>query len=286
MHISINGCKLFFDTYGSKLAIKSKIVVEKPSLIVLHGAHGMVDHSLYVEFWSQFSDMAQVILIDQRGCGRSDQRQFNEWNLKQWAQDLYDFCQTLAITKPIIAGISMGGHVMCEYINRFPEHAGGLIFCNTEARFILEDVCNELAKRGGEKIAEIARLQFTHPTPEIAEQYKKLCIPYYAKNAYSSIELARCIKNQAVFDHYCRNEMLSFNYLDALAKIQCPTLLMVGEESPFHVLARAEEMAKSIAPQWVKLKIFTEAGAPVYKDKPEEAYSVVKNFLDYKSKIS
>src|SRR5579864_7404108 len=111
MHIKINNCNLFFDVYGSKLNITPNSVIEKPSLIVLHGGHGMADHTLYVEFWSQFSDLAQVIFLDQRGCGRSEHRNSKEWNLKYWGEDLYQFCLALNIEKPIIAGVSMGGHV-------------------------------------------------------------------------------------------------------------------------------------------------------------------------------
>ena len=119
MFITINGCKLFFDVYGSKLDIQATSIKEKLTLLILHGGHGMIDHTLYVEFWSQFSDIAQVIFLDQRGCGRSDLRTPNEWNLQYWANDLYEFCQTLGIEKPILAGVSMGGHVMCEYLSRY-----------------------------------------------------------------------------------------------------------------------------------------------------------------------
>ena len=87
--INIGSATLFFDIYGSKLDIKTTIT-EKPTLLVLHGAHGLVDHTLYVEFWSQFSDIAQVIFLDQRGCGRSDWRNKNEWNVKRWGEDVYE----------------------------------------------------------------------------------------------------------------------------------------------------------------------------------------------------
>lgn len=184
MKIKINGINLFFDTYGSKLKIEKDHVKEKPTLIVLHGGHGFADHTLYVEFWSQFSDMAQVIFLDQRGCGRSDPGKADEWNLKHWADDLYEFCKALGIDKPIIAGVSMGGHVMCEYISRYPSHPRGLIFCNTEARFVLDDVCDALKKCGGENVAEAARRQFLNPNPENLAEYNKKIIPYYGKKSY------------------------------------------------------------------------------------------------------
>ena len=72
MYITVNETKLFFDVYGSKLSIKPDKVEKKPTIIVLHGAHGCSDHTNYVEFWSQFSDIAQVIFLDQRGCGRNE----------------------------------------------------------------------------------------------------------------------------------------------------------------------------------------------------------------------
>ncbi|OGT32030.1 MAG: hypothetical protein A3E87_10805 [Gammaproteobacteria bacterium RIFCSPHIGHO2_12_FULL_35_23] len=278
MFITINGCKLFFDVYGSKLDIQATSIKEKLTLLILHGGHGMIDHTLYVEFWSQFSDIAQVIFLDQRGCGRSDLRTPNEWNLQYWANDLYEFCQTLGIEKPILAGVSMGGHVMCEYLSRY-SNLGGLIFCNTEARFILDDVCEKLAELGGTEIAEIARKQFTDPTPESAAAYQQKCVKYYAKNAYSAQEIGRCKQHIEILSHFYKNHMHNFNYLEDLKKVKCPTLLMVGESSPLHLPIRAEEMAAQINPKLVTVYLFKNAGAPVYKDSADEAKKVVRDFL-------
>ena len=100
MFIEVNGTKLFFDVYGSALKVEKSNVIEKPTLIVLHGGHGFIDHTLYVEFWSQFSDQAQVVFLDQRGCGRSSPDKEEHWNLKTWAEDLYQFCQKLDIKNP------------------------------------------------------------------------------------------------------------------------------------------------------------------------------------------
>lgn len=279
MKVKVNGTNLFFDIYGSKLKIEKDCVIEKPTLIVLHGGHGFADHTLYVEFWSRFSDIAQVIFLDQRGCGRSDPAKSSEWNLKHWADDLHVFCQTLEIDNPIIAGVSMGGHVMCEYITRYASHTSGLIFCNTEARFVLDEVCEALKSCAGENVAEVARRQFQNPSAENLAEFGKKVTPYYGKKSYSPEELSRCIKHQEVFLHFCKNEMLKFNYLDELHKINCPTLFMVGADSPTHLLSRAEEMASRIQEKYVHMAIIEDAGGSVYKDQPEEAYKVVREFL-------
>lgn len=281
--IKINGAQLFFDVYGSKLAINESGVQEKSTLLVLHGGHGMVDHTLYVEFWSQFSEMAQVIFLDQRGCGRSDKREASEWNLKQWGQDIYDFCEALAIQKPIVAGVSMGGHVMCEYVSHYPNHPGALIFCNTEAKMDIDVMVEKFRELGGDKVAEICRQNYLAPTPDIVAAYRDHCVPFYAKNAYSKKEIQRCIQRMEIFEHYCKNEMNQFNYLGELHKIQCPTLFMVGEKSPGHPSPLAKTMADKIDPQWVHYHEFKDAGAPVYKDSPEEAYKLVSQFIDQTS---
>jgi proline iminopeptidase len=199
MHININNTQLFFDVYGSKLKITKDSVIEKSSLIVLHGGHGFADHTLYVEFWSQFSNISQVIFIDQRGCGRSASSSPAEWNLRQWADDLHQFCSALNIEKPIIAGVSMGGHVMCELVSQHSDLPGGLIFCNTEARFSLDMICEKLKILGGIQPANACHEFYTNPNKSTFEEYVKYCIPYYAKNAYSKTELDRCKRIQMFF---------------------------------------------------------------------------------------
>jgi proline iminopeptidase len=278
VRIRINDCDLFFDVYGSKLAIKSDRVEEKPTLIVLHGGHGFIDHTLYVEFWSQFSNIAQVVFLDQRGCGRSDVSKPDKWNLQQWADDLHQFLIALNITKPIIAGVSMGGHVMCEYIKKHYAYPGGLIFCNTEAKFSLDMVCAKIQELGGVKPAKAFHDFYTNPNEKTFAAFTKLCIPFYAKKAYSPQELNRCIKNPEVFFRFCQHEVLNFNYLDVVNKIQCPTLMLVGSDS-LHLVDAAEEMAGKIDSKYVTLEVFEHAGAPVYKDEPDKSYKVVKEFL-------
>jgi len=75
--------------------------------------------------------------------------------------------------------------------------------------------------------------------------------------------------------------MNSFNYLHELHKIQCPTFLMVGEDSPGHPPKAAEEMASKIPAQHLNYHLFKNCGAPVYNDAPSEAEQAVRNFLQH-----
>jgi len=277
--IKLDDAAMFFDVYGSKLSINEAGVKEKPTLLVLHGGHGMVDHTLFVDFWSRFSDVAQIIFLDQRGCGRSDRRESSEWNLKQWGQDVFDFCDALGIEKPIVAGIAIGGHVLCDYVTRYPEHPSAVIFCNTEAKTELGAMLEKFRELGGDEVAEICRQNYLSPTPETVAAYKEKCVPLYAKKSYSKNEMARCIPRMEVIEHYCNNEINHFNYLDLIHKIQCPTLFMVGEKSPGHPPALARKMADKIDSRWLSYHEFKNAGAPVYKDLPLESEHAVRTFI-------
>ena len=277
--IKLGDQHLFFDVYGSQLKIGATSVEQKPTLLVLHGGHGMVDHTLYVDFWSKFAGVAQVIFLDQRGCGRSDPCGPEQWNLRTWADDVVAFCEALSIEKPIVAGVSMGGHVICDYATRFPGHPEALIFCNTEAQFNVDMVCACFEKLGGKEIADIARANFTNSTPEIVKLYKEKCVPYYAKKAYSAKEIERCVQRMEIFEFFCKQEMQHFNYLAELHKITAPSLFMVSEESPGHPPAAAEAMVEKMNPDLVAYHLFKGAGAPTYNDAPEESYQVVLEFL-------
>lgn len=278
MFIDVNGCKLFFDVYGSKLHLVEGGVIEKPTLIVLHGGHGFADHTLYVEFWSQFADMAQVVFLDQRGCGRSDLRSSYEWNLKQWGRDVFDFCAQLGIKKPILAGISMGGHVIGECIKNCNDLLGGAIFCNTEAHFSANDVASQFEKHGYLDAAKACIALYATPSNETFADYAKYCLPLYAKNAYSTEEKKRCIGHKEVFLHFIKNEANTFDYRDDLRNVTYPTLIMAGERGS-HTAEAAYEMSRFIPSKWCDYHLFQDAGAPVYKDEPGMSYNVVKEFL-------
>lgn len=279
MKILVNGCHLYFDVYGSELNIQPDSIKEKPVMIVLHGGHGVADHSLYVEFWAQFSDIVQILFLDQRGCGRSDLSTPDTWHADQWADDLHQFCQILGINQPIVAGVSMGGHVMSAYVKHYSENARGLIFCNTEAKMDLDLICDNLESISTTETANFARQFLSNPTLNGVAEYAKICIPHYAKTAYSKAELDRCIKHPEVFLHYFKHHAFNIDYVNNLSKISCPTLLLAGADSPFHPVQLMQDMVDKIAPKFAQFEIIPDAGAPVYKDQPKLSYSLVHNFL-------
>ena len=120
MHVSVNGVRLFFDVEGTKLVPDGPVMREKPVLLMLHGGPG-ADHSIYRPAYSALADIAQIIYLDHRGNGRSEDGPQQNWNLAQWGDDVRAFCDALGIANPIVLGASFGGMVALAYATR-PSH--------------------------------------------------------------------------------------------------------------------------------------------------------------------
>ncbi|HPK33106.1 MAG TPA: hypothetical protein PK510_11820 [Ottowia sp.] len=65
------GVRLFVDVVGSGLRPDDQEMVPKPTLLFLHGGPGS-DHSSFRPYVDRFADSHQVLLVDHRGNGRSD----------------------------------------------------------------------------------------------------------------------------------------------------------------------------------------------------------------------
>jgi pimeloyl-ACP methyl ester carboxylesterase len=87
MHVLVNGLRLFFDVEGAKLVPNGPTMWEKPTLLLLHGGPGF-DHSIYKPAYSALADSVQIIYLDHRGNGRSEDGPQEGWNLAQWGDDV------------------------------------------------------------------------------------------------------------------------------------------------------------------------------------------------------
>jgi pimeloyl-ACP methyl ester carboxylesterase len=132
MHVFINGVRLFFDVEGAKLVPDGPAMREKPTLLLLHGGPGF-DHSIYKPAYSALADIAQIIYLDHRGNGRSEDGARESWNLAQWGDDVRAFCDALGVVDPIVLGASFGGMVALAYATRHPDHPSRLVLISTEA---------------------------------------------------------------------------------------------------------------------------------------------------------
>jgi pimeloyl-ACP methyl ester carboxylesterase len=148
-----NGVRLFIDVVGAGLEATPDAMVPKPTLMLLHGGPGF-DHSSFRPYFDRFADTHQVVYVDQRGHGRSDQRDDpSGWDLDTWADDVVRLSDALEIERPVVLGTSFGGFVAIRYAARHPGHASKLILSSTLAHLDLDLIESRFEDRGGPEAA-------------------------------------------------------------------------------------------------------------------------------------
>jgi pimeloyl-ACP methyl ester carboxylesterase len=286
MHVLVNGVRLFFDVEGAKLAPDGPAMREKPTLLLLHGGPG-ADHSIYRPDYSALADIAQVIYLDHRGNGRSEDGPREGWNLAQWGDDVRAFCEVLGIANPIVLGASFGGMVALAYATRHPSHPSKLVLISTEAAGGTHlDRRVELFERfGGPEVGALARRRFLeargHPDQASLDAWRRLAIPLYFRRPRDP-DIARRAVNRLEVQHWFTRpggESSNFDLFPDLHRIQCPTLVMGGEDDPMHPIESQADIAAALPAHLVRFERFADCGHAVIPDAPEPAMAVIRDFI-------
>lgn len=270
--------KLYYEIYGSEYELLESSVRQKPTIVAVHGGPG-VDHNLYdVPFLATAAEYAQVIFYDQRGHGKSSYSNSSNWNLKQWATDLYQFCEVLGLEKPFIHGVSMGGWVVQSYASLFPDQAKGIILHDTEAYYDIPAIIEAFGHKGGKELREIADTYFHHPSPTSMQDFFGKCIPACSNNPMPAEWMNRTISTPEVNDHFKTNELTHFNLYDELKKIKAPVLYLSNTTNPLHLYASAKKTAEAITNTTVEFVAFENCGL-IAMDAKEKGLAKIKEFV-------
>jgi len=286
MHVRVNGVQLFFDVEGAKLVPDGPAMREKPTLLLLHGGPGF-DHSIYRPAYSALADVAQVIFLDHRGNGRSEDGPSEAWNLAQWGDDVRAFCDVLGIANPIVLGASFGGMVALAYATRHPAHPSKLVLISTAAAGgTYRDRRVELFERfGGPEVGALARRRFLevrgHIDQASLDAWRRLAFPLYTRTPRDPDMARRAVSRSEVQHWFTKpdGESHTFNMFPDLCRIQCPTLVLGGEDDPIHPIESQVDIAAALPAHLVRFERFADCGHAVVPNAPERAMAVIRDFI-------
>jgi pimeloyl-ACP methyl ester carboxylesterase len=287
MHVTVNGVRLFFDVEGSKFVPDGPVMQEKPTLLMLHGGPGS-DHSIYRPAYSALSDIVQIIYLDHRGNGRSEDGPRESWNLAQWGDDVRAFCEALGIVNPIVLGASFGGMVALAYATRHPEHPAKLVLISTAAsgaEYLNRRI--ELFERfGGPEVGALARRHFLeikgHTGQASLDAWRRLAMPHYFRSPRDPDMARRAVGRSDVLLWFTRpdGESHSFNLFPDLHLIRCPTLVLGGEDDPMHPIESQADIAAALPAHLAQFERFPDCRHAVVPDAPERAMAVMREFIE------
>jgi proline iminopeptidase len=287
MQVLVNGVRLFFDVEGMKLVPDGPLMRERPTLLLLHGGPGF-DHSIYKPAYSALADITQIIYLDHRGNGRSDDGPRERWNLAQWGDDVRTFCDVLGIADPIVLGVSFGGMVALAYATRHPAHPSKLVLISTEAAGgTHRDRRVALFERfGGPEVGALARRRFMevegHPDQASLDSWLRLAFPLYTRVPRDPDAARRAVNRSEVLRWFTKpgGESRSFNMLADLGRIQCPTLVLGGEDDPIHPIESQADIAAALPSNLVQFERFANCRHAVIPDAPERAMAAIRDFIE------
>jgi proline iminopeptidase len=257
VRVSIGDVRLYFEVLGNQFTAAGEA---RPTVVGLHGGPGL-DGGKLRYLLSELSDIAQVVVPDQRGHGLSDPGIPASWTLRQWADDVKAFCDALEIRRPIVLGESFGGFVAQQYATQFPDHPAAIVIVSSGPRIASVD---ELARRQRELEALLGaaatEMDRTASDRELAEVQQ------------------RRVRTMRVNEHF-EPEGFRMDLRPGLAAIRCPVLILAGEHDPLVPPALARELTAALPTSVAELRVVPDASHEVLTDNPEAAWPLIKRFI-------
>jgi proline iminopeptidase len=271
------GVRLWFDVEGVGLVPDGPRMVDRPTLLLLHGGPGS-DHSMFKPTFSALTDLCQVVYYDHRANGRSDHGDPIDWRLDSWADDVVRLCDALEIERPIVLGLSFGGMVALRYAARHPDHMAGLVLASTPTRTDIALMRAAFARLGGPQAADSAQAFWSDPTPASLAAYVRDCRPLYQQQPAAHAD-TRVAGHVDLTLQFLAGEQRALDLLPEAAAIRCDVLVMAGGFDPVCPIELSHQLARRISPGRCHLETFDASGHNVFQDEPERALSVLRRFI-------
>jgi pimeloyl-ACP methyl ester carboxylesterase len=285
MHVEVNGTCLWFDVEGAALVPDGSAMRERPTVVLLHGGPGSYDHSYFKPDFGRLSIVAQVIYLDLPGHGRSEWGEPESWGFELCADAVRDFCDTLGSAGPIVYGHSLGGFVAMVYAARHPGHPGALVLQSTFARFDLGRIVEEFRRAGGDGVAAIAERFYGGDRLSVTPEEWARCRRLFGPWVLGDEERARTVVNLELSSPGLQL-MRGFDVLEQLGRVNCPTLVCVGELDPITPVAAAREIVDALPAGTVQLEVIEGAGHfTTWKDAPDRYWPLVTKFVTTVSRV-
>jgi proline iminopeptidase len=276
MQVEVNGTTLWFDVEGPALVPEGAAMAARPTVLLVHGGPGSYDHSYFKPSFAAMAAVAQVLYVDLRDHGRSARHDPADWTFEICADDLSALCAALGIVRPIVLGHSMGGFVALLLGTRHPSCPGALVLQSTMARFDLDRLVDGFRRFGSDEVAELAGCDFGGE-PVSDEAWAEV-FHTFGPNVPGPETLARRIQDPEV-GVVGMGRMRALDVVDQLARIQCPTLVCVGDLDPVTPVAAAQEIFDALPSGVRRLEVMENVGHFPWLDAPDAYWSLLKQFV-------
>ena len=227
--------------------------------------------SMWDEQARALSGRYRVLRYDTRGHGQTSVPS-GPYSLDQMAEDLHGLLTGLGIERTHFVGISMGGMIGQVFALKHPQMISSLVLCDTTSRYpadalpAWEERILTVVARGMEPMVEpTLQRWFTGP---------------FRKQRQDVLDRLRAMLRTTPPKGYIGSchAIPRINTLERLGEVQCPALVIVGEEDPGTPVAMARAIHAALPS--AELVVIRSASHLCNLEQPEEFNRVLLTFLD------
>lgn len=284
MRARIRGTELYFDVDGAALVPDGDRMVERPVLFLLHGGPGG-DHVPFKSSSAALTDVAQLVYVDHRGCGRSGPADPATCTLDNNIDDLDALREHLGLERISVLGSSYGGMVALGYVLRYPQRVANLVLVCTAPSFrFIDDARRYVERHGTAEQQRVCRRLWDGAFESLDQlrEFYEVMGPLYS-TTYKPEEFAtgwnRGRRSFEALNRGFGDFLRTFDLTDRLHEIRCPTLVIAAAHdwicAPRHSQMIAERIPRA------HLKVFEKSGHSVASDENEAYLRAVRGFLTY-----
>ena len=259
-HVDVRGTSLHYVEEG-----------EGFPLLLIHGLAG--DAAAWRPQIDGFRDRYRVVAFDNRGAGRSSQRE-EAVSTQSMARDTLGLMDALGIQRAHVVGRSMGGAIAQHMALEAPERVSTLVLCASFAKLdplgyrILTNMREVLEWRGSwedharHSVANFVSADFYNTHAEVVANIVALIA--------SESRVPACYIAQ---NHAC----LLHDTLDDLHRVECPTLIMAGGRDPICSPTTTRWMSERIPRS--RTVVFDRSSHFFLMEEPEQSMATLDGWL-------
>lgn len=224
--ISVNGVELALDEIGSG----------HQALLLIHG-HPF-DRSMWRPQLEPIERLGwRIVVPDLRGYGASGGGS-DKTTLDVFARDLIALLDHLGIDRAVMTGLSMGGQIVMELCRLHPERVRGIVLAATFARADTPTVKQQRLATADRLLQEGMTAYATDLLPKMLAARSIETAPETARHVLSMMRSAPPAGAAAAL----RGRAERPDYAGVLERVDCPALIVAGDEDAFTTREDADRM--------------------------------------------